>query len=127
MAQLADFLAHQMKIHDWSIQRLADEIGISKSGVVYIRDNPDSLPSLETLVKISQRFQLPLWRVVEMLGLSLDLPENITPQQYAEALVKSSPQLGVIIDQLLRLDPGALEGVLAYLEGQRIARDRLGQ
>ena len=127
MAQLADFLAHQMQVQNWSLQRLADEIGISKSGVVYILENPDSVPKLETLVLIRKRFNMPLWRVVEMAGLPLDLPENITPQQYAEALSQSSPQLGVIIDQLLKLDPGSLEGVLAYLEGQRIARDRRGQ
>jgi hypothetical protein len=127
MAHLADFLNHQMKINAWSLQKLADEIGISKSGVVYILDNPDSIPKLETLVLIRKRFNMPLWRVVEMAGLPLDLPENVTPQQYAAALAQSSPQLGVIINQLLALDPESLEGVLAYLEGQRIARDRRGQ
>lgn len=116
-----------MRSSDWSYQRLADEIGISKSGVVNLIENEDLKPKLETLVLIGRRFNIPLWRLVEMSGFDLNLPTHVgTTEQRIAVLVDSSPQLEPIINHLIRLEPDSLEGVLIYLEAQQLVRDRRG-
>lgn len=127
MTQLSDFLGHQMRANEWSYQRLADEIGISKSGVVNLIENEDLKPKLETLVLISRRFNIPLWRLVEMSGFDLNLPTHVgTTEQRIALLLDASPQLEPIINHLIRLEPDSLEGVLVYLEAQQLVRDRRG-
>lgn len=111
---LARFLAEQGKTY----RELEELTGIPDSTISKIINGKlKGLPELETLVKISVAFNLPLWRVVEMTGL--DSGVSIAPDDQAKrvaALVKTYPVMNQIVDRLTKLHQSDLRGVLAYLE-----------
>jgi transcriptional regulator with XRE-family HTH domain len=117
MSELSIYLKKQIRDRDWTWRVAEETTGVSKSALANIIDNPDVTPSLETLVKLSRAFKLPLWRVVEMAGFDLELSRGDTPQaQRLASLMEAMPQYRPVVEYLMQIDSDDLEGMLVYLE-----------
>jgi transcriptional regulator with XRE-family HTH domain len=117
MTELSIFLKKQMKDNEWTWREFEETTGVSKSALANIIDNPNVIPSLETLSKVSRAFNIPLWRVVEMAGYDLDL--DTTDPDHTKRLSKLMevmPQYQPVLEHLQKLDKEDIDGVLAYLE-----------
>jgi transcriptional regulator with XRE-family HTH domain len=123
-SELADFIVKTKHERNISWDALADEIGITSTPLRNIALQ-DGSPTLETLVKMSRAFKLPLWRVVQMAGvdLNLDRGDRSLADRIA-ALVEALPQFRPIVEHLERVRPDDLEGILIYLEGLAHRRQR---
>lgn len=114
---LARFLDGQRQKKGYRI--LEEETGVPRSTLAKIvQGQLKGLPELETLIKISTTFELPLWRVIEMAGADVGMAQTPSAQSKRLAtLTQSYPEfMSPIIDNLLQLEPNDLRGVLAYLD-----------
>src|SRR4051812_45612535 len=111
-SDLAGFLARE--VEQSSLRVVAAKTGVSKTAIDNIVKGKNvELPQLETLEKIATAYNLPLWRVVEMIGIDVGLPD--TPDSLARRLTALSghlPEIEPIVDYLLRLHPDDLRGVV---------------
>ena len=116
------------------LQRHLDEAGglrplekrtkVSKGSLENIIEH-HATPKLSTLAKLSAAFGTPLWRLVEMSGFDLGLPNTLSDRMRRLAsLVEEMPDLAPIVDHLLAIHPEDLDGILAVLEAQQIRRQR---
>ena len=108
-----------------SMTALAAKTGTAHTALQAIIDGTTTAPKLETLVKFSQAFKIPLWRIVEMTGFDLGLESNSATQaQRLASLLNSYPEFGPIVDDLTMMNPDDFEGMLRHLEGLVIAYQR---
>lgn len=108
-----------------SVRALSMQTEVSYTGLKNLIDNPDATPELETLVKFSRAFNLPLWRIVEMAGFDLGLGNGpATQAQRLTSLIEAMPQYRPVIDHLVGISPDDLEGLLVYLETLERRRGR---
>lgn len=125
---LAEFLIREMDKEKWSVLDLEVQTGVSRGALRNILEKPDAVPTLETLLRLSRRFKLPLWRMVELAGFASGVPTD-TPQGRTAriiALAQAMPQLSDALDLLVELSADEVEGVLAYLEALKRRRDQNG-
>jgi hypothetical protein len=108
-----------------SMTALAAKTGTAHTALQAIIDGTTTVPKLETLVRFSQAFNLPLWRVVEMAGFDLGLDRgSATQAQRLASLLNDHPEFGPIVDDLTAMNPDDFEGMLRHLEGLVIAYQR---
>lgn len=116
MTALADFLTRE--VDNTSYREVEAKTKVSRGSLEnIIGHNNKQPPKLETLEKIATAYELPLWRVIEMAGISLGLPAS--PNDLALQLTSLSirlPEIEPIVTFLLRLHPDDLRGVVAYME-----------
>src|SRR5579859_389667 len=114
--QLAQFLAGQMHGRQWGVRDAAAFTHVSKSTIWNIlRDQ--AVPTLDVLEKLAGAFDVPLWKMIEMAGVHLQLPATPSAQaQRLTALLEHEPAYQPLIDRLLALQVDDLAGVLAYIE-----------
>jgi hypothetical protein len=111
-----------------SLRALALEASVSYTGLKNLRDNPDSIPELETLVKLSRAFKVPLWRLIEMSGFDLQFSQTTTVQaQRIADVMDAMPEYQPVVDHLLQLDAGDLDAVLIYLETLQRHRSQVSE
>ncbi len=84
-----------------------------------------NLPEIETLQKIAIGVGLPLFRIVEMSGVNLNLPQTADERaRRLAAVAQTSAPMADLVDRLLQAtadDTNFVDGVLSYVEFQ-IAR-----
>lgn len=121
---LADFLAQE--VDRTSYRAVEAKTGISRGSLDnLIRRENKKLPEIETLKKVSKGYGLPLWKVVEMAGVELDLPNSPSERSQRLAdLVSRVPQFSLLVDHLLRVDPDNADGILVYLEALELMQNR---
>ncbi|WP_083469920.1 helix-turn-helix domain-containing protein [Herpetosiphon geysericola] len=127
MSELSVFVDQQLKQRNWSLRFAEEETGISKTALSNLINDVQK-PDLETLVKVSRSFSIPLWRVVEMAGY--DLGFQTTSPSIAEriaSLIEAVPEFQEGLERLMKATPDDIEGMLAFLEGQRLVRERRTQ
>lgn len=115
---LAEFLQREMERRGWSQRDVTIQTGVARTSISNILENPDAVPTVETLVRFSQTFSIPLWRLLEIAGFDPGVP-NDTPQGITARIAALAAQLPEYRDILYRLgeiDPRDATGVLAYLE-----------
>jgi len=127
MSELSSFVDQQLKQRNWTLRVAEEEIGVSKTALSNLINDVQK-PDLETLVKVSKAFSLPLWRIVEMAGY--DLGFNASTKSTAEriaSLIEAVPEFREGLERLLSASPDDIEGMLAYLEAQQLVRNRRAQ
>ncbi len=119
MTALADFLAYELA--QSSYRALEAKIGVSRGALENLINKTNTeLPKLETLQRIADAYGKPMWEVVQMAGVELDLPK--TPNERAQRMaqiVDQLPALESIINDLRRLSataPDFVDGMLIGLE-----------
>jgi len=127
MSELSVIVDQQLKQRNWSLRVAEEETGISKTALSNLINDAQK-PDLETLVKVSRSFALPLWRVVEMAGYDLGFRDS--SRSIAEriaSLIEAVPDFHEGLERLMKATPDDIEGMLAFLEGQRLVRERRAQ
>lgn len=116
---LADFLAAKLAASNY--RDLEKETGVSRGSLeAIIKRETKNLPEIKTLGKISRAYQLPLWEVMRLAGVDLDLPKDATDlSQRLAALVEREPAVSRLVERLIRRfdkDPDHVKGILIGLE-----------
>ncbi len=123
MSELSTFIKAQMEQNKWTFRIADEQTGISKTALSNII-NETQKPEMDTLVKISHAFNLPLWRVVEMAGYDLGFGKSKSVAERIASLIEAVPEYEEGLNRLLRASPDQIEGMLAWLEGQDLVRER---
>ena len=122
--KLSEFLKRELAAAG-SMSSLAVKTGVAYTALQAIIDETTAAPKLETMVKFSQTFKLPLWRIVEMAGFDLGLEHsNATQAQRLASLLNQMPEFRPVVDELLEMNPDDFEGMLRHLEGLLVVYQR---
>ncbi len=71
MGELAGFLEREFARRQWSDRRAARELGIDKSTLGKILNNPEQVPDLRTLKKLAEGLNVAIGRLVALAGFPL--------------------------------------------------------
>lgn len=120
---LAEFLA--ARVNETSLRAVERETNVSYSVIDRIvKRQLLGYPELETLIKISLAYKIPLLRILEMAGITVTYSLRPTEQvDRIATLVREQPELYQVLDRL-STDPDLTDEVLSYIEirRQRAAR-----
>ena len=116
---LADFLGRAVR--DSSYRDLEARLGVSRGSLENIvRRQNKNLPTLETLQRISEGFDVPLWSVIQMAGVNLPLPASHDERIERIALLAANhPALFGVTAHLTAIAesrPDYVDGMLIGLE-----------
>ncbi|ABX04042.1 MAG TPA: XRE family transcriptional regulator [Herpetosiphon sp.] len=113
---LAVFLRVQLTARGWRDSQLADSAGIDRSTLSNIFKNPQSVPKLETLDRLSQALNIPLARLITVCGFDIDLRGEL-PEEQISILLNSLPELRSVVSDLAQLQAEDLRVIQAYIQG----------
>jgi transcriptional regulator with XRE-family HTH domain len=116
---LADFLAAKLAQSNYRDMEVLT--GVSRGSLeALIKRQNTGLPEIETLTRIAQAYGKPLWEVMQLAGVNLQLPQTSTETaQRLDALAAQVPALSGIIKKLkdeYDKRPDYVKGVLIGLE-----------
>jgi transcriptional regulator with XRE-family HTH domain len=113
---LADVLARELQTH--SLRALEARTGVSHTAIARIaKGQLGGFPDIDTLQKLARALSLPLWRVLELAGVDLDLStRNPHLVRQLESLITQSPRHREVFERLLAASEVELSAVQAYLE-----------
>lgn len=118
MPQLSATLKQQMDSRGWNLSNLEQKSGVSRTALRNIIEN-GATPELATLVKLGATLDIPLWRMVELCDIDLELGQSADERARRIAvLLRTMPQYGEVIDRLAQIDPRSLDSLLAFLDFQ---------
>lgn len=118
---LSDYLQRVMTSRGWELQDLIAHTGLPRTTVWKLVNNPEQIPRLETLAVLSRQLNVSVSRLMAEIGY-----ESVSDDPLAEQLATTldmMPSIRPIAQELARLQPAELEGVLAYL---RLLREQQG-
>lgn len=99
--KLREFLKEKLENKE-SYRQIEGRTDVSRGALEKIvKDQNDGLPRIETLQGIATGYKLPLWYVMEMAEVDLNLPteaETIRLYAYAEAIPELAPFLQEIVE-----------------------------
>lgn len=118
-----DFLVQ--KINESSFRGVEEKTGVSKGALENLTKGRNrKLPELETLAKIAEAYSIPRWKVIEMTGFYLDLDqESLLSASRISSFVQKNPDLSSLIDEITKMHPDDIRGVLIYMEVTRRLRE----
>ena len=116
---LADFLAAKLAQSNYRDMEVLT--GVSRGSLEsLIKRQNAGLPEIETLTRIAHAYGKPLWEVMQLAGVNLQLPQTSTETaQRLDALGAQVPGLSGIIKKLkdeYDTRPDYVKGVLIGLE-----------
>jgi hypothetical protein len=116
---LADFLA--VKLAQSNYRDMETLTGVSRGSLeALIKRQNTGLPEIETLTRIANAYNKPLWEVMQLAGVNLQLPQTKTETaQRLDALSAQVPGLNGLIKKLkdeYDTRPDYVKGVLIGLE-----------
>lgn len=117
MNDLPSFLKNYMQEHGLTLRDMEQRSQVSKSVLNSLINGKEHEPRLSTLQGIARAVQLPLWRIIELAGVSLELPNE--PSYEAERLAlmaQKSKIFSQLWPKLLYAHEAKLYNVLNYLE-----------
>lgn len=137
MSDLADLLEALMRNNNWSSLRDAESglealgIKISRQALSNILKRKGIVPSLDTLTKLSEAAGRPLWEVMGLAGIDLQLPKSASERaRRLAAILEREPALFQTIEQLQELneeDPEYVAGMIVGLEASITLRRGRGR
>jgi transcriptional regulator with XRE-family HTH domain len=113
--ELVQFL--RKEVDRTSLRDVEEKTKVSRGSLERLLNKPKALPSLRTLQKLARAYDLPMWRIVEMTGYDLNLPQTSTER--ARRLVDLAdrlPQYEKVIDRLFEMDEEKADMFLLYFE-----------
>lgn len=116
---LADFLA--AKLAQSNYRDLETLTGVSRGSLeAIIKRQNTGLPEIETLRRIAKGYKKPLWEIMGMAGVDLDLPKTATEAaQRLDALAAQVPGLNGVVQRLkdeYDRRPDFVKGIIVSLE-----------
>lgn len=97
-----------------SLTNVAEMTGVSRTSIENIvKSRNKGWPEVETFIALARAFRLPMWRLMEMAGVKLNLPN--APSDRAVRLVQLAerrPALVQLIDILLTATTKETEAIL---------------
>ncbi|NTU82974.1 MAG: helix-turn-helix transcriptional regulator [Chloroflexales bacterium] len=117
MHDLAGFLKAYMEERGLSLRDMEQRARVSRSLLNNLINGKETEPRLSTLEGIARAVELPLWRIIELAGVDLGLPDE--PSYDAERLMLAANQNKLfrsVLFQLLQSDGTRLYTVWNYLE-----------
>lgn len=126
---LADFLASKLAASNY--RDLERETGVSRGSLeAIIKREMKNLPEINTLGKIARAYGLPLWEVMRLAGVDLELPKDATElSQRLAALVTRESAVSRLVERLVRRydkDPDHTMGILIGLEAALGPNNEIG-
>lgn len=123
---LADYLAD--KADQTSFRDVADKVGLGKTTIENIAKRKNAnLPELETLIKISRAYGIELYRVIEMLGVDLQLPRDPKSQSLRLAVtLEHMPMLRSIVEKIVTLSETGIRPIIDMLRSYLNVPDESG-
>lgn len=116
---LADFLAAKLAQSNYRDLEALTKVSRGSLENIIKRQNT-RLPEIETLTRISKAYKKPLWEVMRMAGVDLDLPQTATEvAQRLAVLVEQIPELVGVVQRLQKrfdVDPDYVKGIVIGLE-----------
>lgn len=126
MTELAAYLQEEMERRNLKEQAFADEIGVSRTQLRNTLDGGE--PKLSTFWKYAEKLDIPLWRIIQMAGFELGLPNAPTDQAIRLAsLAQQDSRIARALPILLALRAEDLTAALDQLEGLLLLRNRQQQ
>lgn len=116
---LADFLAAKLAQSNYRDMEILT--GVSRGSLeALIKRQNTGFPEIETLTRIAHAYNKPLWEVIQLAGVNLQLPQTSTDTaRRLDALGAQVPGLNGIIKKLkdeYDTRPDFVKGVLLALE-----------
>lgn len=127
MSELGAFLQSEIADRGWTLRRAAQEIGISKTALNNILKKENVMPLPETLAKLARALSVPVWRLVEMCGVNLQLPASIDSRMDALIEEHGSAKVRALIAEMreeLDQDSSLIDSLSDFLAGWRARRRR---
>lgn len=116
---LADFLAAKLAQSNYRDMEALTKVSRGSLEAI-VKRQIAGLPEIETLTRIAKAYKKPLWEVMHMAGVDLELPKGRTDTaQRLDALVAQVPELGSIVKRLKEeydRRPDYVKGILIGLE-----------
>ena len=117
MMGLYALIESELARRGWKARDLAANSEVSEPTLSRIKNNPDYKPDLPTLAAISIGLDVPLRRVVEACGYSVDAGAgNENDTERVMALLRAVPDLQVYLQPLARLKADDRRAILAVAE-----------
>lgn len=117
MMGLHALIDSELNKRGWKASDLAANSDVSEATLSRIKNNPGYKPDLPTLAAISIGLDVPLRRVVEACGYSIDAgAENEDDNERIMALLRAVPDLQVFLRPLARLRLEDRQAILAVAE-----------
>ena len=115
---LRDYLTTAMRQRGWNAVMLAERAGIAASTFSDVQRH--QRPRVDTLEKIAQALDEPLWVLIEASGYRLDAPHlsRADVEQLARSL-QSYPWMADRLDQLMGLSAEEFRDALDYVTFRR--------
>jgi transcriptional regulator with XRE-family HTH domain len=119
MKELIQFLTEQ--VNTSSLRDVETKTGISYAAIQrIIKGNFKNKPEIETLEKLAQAYQLPLWRVMEMAGVALEWPDDAhTLTRRFASLIQADSTFRQLVELLVRAGFDTRTEISAYLHVRR--------
>lgn len=117
MHELSSFLKTYMDERDLTLREMEQLSKVSKSVLNSIVKGKEQELRLSTLQGIARAVKLPLWRIIELAGVNLELSDTLSVE--AERLLlkaKESEVFYKILTRLLYTDQAKLYNILEYLD-----------
>lgn len=117
MEQLASFLKAYMTEHGLKLRDMELRSGVSRTVINSLITGKEHEPRLTTLAGIARAVELPLWRIIALAGVELELPDATTSAAaQLAALAARSPTFERLLERLLLAHEAQLQAVVNYLE-----------
>jgi transcriptional regulator with XRE-family HTH domain len=128
VSQLSEALSKRVETE--GLRPFAKRLGIAHTTLDSLARNArTSAPEIETLQRIAAGLELPLWRVVEMAGINLELPQSDDDRvRRLVGMARRHPALQALVDHLIELAPNRpefVDGMLGYLEYEAAKLDAI--
>lgn len=126
MEYLRAWLRAEMDRRSWTKRDVATASGgaVSATTVQSLLDGTTKTPTLGILDGLGEVFGVPLWRMIELAGFSVDLTAPGAVADRMARLMEADPMYQRIAAELARLHPDDAAAVVAYLEGARLRRQQ---
>lgn len=124
MTALRDFLAKE--VQRLTYRGLADKTGISRGALESLikpkKGESVDYPKIETLIRLSKAYDKPLWKIMEMAEIELDLPQTADEAgRRLGQLIVQVPRLAELFDRIMArwdTDPDFVKGFIVGLEAR---------
>jgi transcriptional regulator with XRE-family HTH domain len=116
MQDLARLLKTYMDEQHLTLRDMEQRSGVSRSLLHSLIHGRETEPKLATLKGIAQAVEVPLWRVIELAGVDLELPQELSyDAERLSLMVNKSQLLQRLLPQMLAVDEKKLSAILNFI------------
>lgn len=122
--KLGVWLERQLQERGWTQRQAAEHTGIKRSTLNLIMRS-DTKPGWDILIHIAEAFDQPLWFILELAGLDLQLPPTTDViLRRIQSKAEEQPEYAQLLELLGSAEPEDVRALLSLLLGARQMRER---